>query len=76
MFIKLLLLSVGFIAVAMFGFALNIIFKKDGRFPETRVGHNKKLRKKKVFCIKVEQKIIDKKIKTQKYQKLNCNSCK
>ncbi len=60
---KIFLLAIGLVAIAFVGFAVNIIFKKNGSFPETSVGKNKALRKKKIFCYKTEQKIIDKEIK-------------
>ena len=62
MFIYVLLLSIGIVGIAFLGFALNILFKKNGHFPETSIGKNKALREKKVYCIKTEQKIIDKKM--------------
>ncbi len=60
---KIFLLAIGLVAIAFVGFAFNIIFKKNGSFPETSIGKNKALRKKKIFCYKTEQKIIDKEIK-------------
>ncbi len=60
---KIFLLAIGLVSIAFVGFAVNIIFKKNGSFPETSIGKNKALRKKKIFCYKTEQKIIDKEIK-------------
>lgn len=62
MFIKLLLLSVGMVAIAFIGFGINVLFKKNGRFPDGSVGKVKALRDKKVYCMKTEQKIIDQQI--------------
>lgn len=76
MFLQLLLISILFLGVAFIGFAIKMIFLKSGEFPETRVGHNKELRKRKVYCIKTEQKIIDNKIKKIKPSEgLSCSSC-
>ena len=72
MFIKILLLSIAIIAIAFIGFALNILFKKNGQFPEGSVGKNKALRDKKIFCMKTEQKIIDRQIKTGKDSICSC----
>ncbi len=72
MFIKILLLSIGILAIAFIGFSINILFKKNGRFPEGSVGKNKVLRKKKIYCIKTEQKIIDKKIEGGKDPICSC----
>jgi hypothetical protein len=63
MFTTLLLLSIGFIGFAFIGFAITILFKKNGEFPETSISKNKGLRKRKIYCIKTEQKIIDKNFK-------------
>jgi len=73
MFLTVLLLSIGFIGVAFIGFAISILVKKNGQFPETSVGKNKALRAKKVYCIKTEQKIIDKQIKAG--ESTACSSC-
>lgn len=76
MFLQLLLISIVFLGVAFAGFAVKMIFVKSGQFPETRVGHNKALRKKKIYCIKTEQKIIDKNIKKMKQgESPLCSSC-
>lgn len=66
MYLKIAILAVILLSVAMVGFAVNILFKKNGQFPETSVGKNKELRKKKIYCYKTEQKIIDKEIKSGK----------
>ncbi len=76
MFLQVLLISIIFIGFAVVGFAVKIIFTKSGEFPETKVGHNKELRKRKIYCIKTEQKIIDKKIKKMKQlESASCSSC-
>ena len=72
MFVKILLLSVGLVAIAFVGFGVSILFKKDGHFPETSVGKNKALRKRKIYCIKTEQKLIDKQIKAEKDSICSC----
>ena len=76
MFLQILLISIIFIGFAVVGFAVKIIFTKSGKFPETMVGHNKELRKRKIYCIKTEQKIIDNKIKKMnRSQGPSCSSC-
>ncbi len=76
MFLQLLLISIVFLAVAFVGFAIKLILVKSGQFPETRVGHNKALRKKEIYCIKTEQKIIDRNIKKVKQNEgPSCSSC-
>lgn len=72
MFIKILLLSVGLVAIAFIGFGVNVLFKKNGQFPEGSVGKNKALRKKKIYCMNTEQKIIDKRMKAGKDTVCSC----
>lgn len=72
MFIKILLLSVGLVAIAFFGFGINILLKKNGHFPEGSVGKNKALREKKIYCMKTEQKLIDKQIRAEKDSICSC----
>jgi rRNA maturation endonuclease Nob1 len=38
------------IAVSILGFKL--LFIKDGKFPETEIGHNKEMRKRGIYCAK------------------------
>ncbi len=54
MFLNLLILSVILIAFAFIGLGINIFFKKDGKFPETGVGHNPEMRKLGLSCAKTE----------------------
>ncbi len=72
MFVKILLLSIGMIAIAFVGFAINVLFKKNGKFPDGSVGKNKTLRNKKIYCIKTEQKILDNQIKAEKDPVCSC----
>jgi hypothetical protein len=46
--------------------------KKNGHFPEGSVGKNKALREKKIYCMKTEQKLIDKQIKAGKDSVCSC----
>ncbi len=43
------------IALGVFGMCFNIIFRKDGEFPEYEVGSNKEMRKLGIRCMKEEQ---------------------
>ncbi len=75
-FLKLLLLSIGLLSIAMLGFSINILVKKKGAFPETRVGHNSEMRKRKIYCIKTEQLRIDKGLDIKsKHVSTNCDGC-
>lgn len=77
-FIKILILSIIIIAIAGAGMAITILLKKNGQFPQTQVGHNKEMRKRKIYCAKVQDQI-----EYRNYQKKcsakdsgNCSSCK
>jgi len=75
MFLTILLLSVAIVAISLLGMGVKIFFSKSQKFPETGVGQNKALRKKKVFCIKTEQKLIDKQINLGVLNGGSCSSC-
>jgi hypothetical protein len=71
-----MLLSLGLVAIAFVGFAIAILVKKNGSFPETSISKNKELRKRKIYCIKTEQKMIDNQMKgLTKAGESCCNSC-
>jgi len=75
-FLKLFLLSLGLMAIAMLGFTLKILIKPKGEFPETRIGHNKAMKNKKIYCIKTEQIRIDKGLdQKEKHQTSSCAGC-
>jgi hypothetical protein len=69
---KLLLLSIVIVAFCVLGLSFNIIFKKNGKFPDGEIEHNKALRKEGIRCAKVEErKLWGKKVKRERP---NCNS--
>ena len=43
------------IGLCVFGLCFNIIFRKDGKFPETEIERNKELRKRGITCAKEEE---------------------
>ena len=55
MFIQLLILSLIIVAIAFIGLAFNILFKKQGKFPETGVGHNPEMQKRGITCAKTDE---------------------
>ena len=57
--ITLFLLSIVFVGIALIGLSVNMLVKKNGKFPETSISKNKELRKRKIYCMKTEQKLID-----------------
>ncbi|MCI1720316.1 MAG: hypothetical protein LKM37_04785 [Bacteroidales bacterium] len=55
---KVILISVVIVALCVFGLCINIIFKKNGEFPDGEISHNKELRKRGVVCMKEEDEAI------------------
>lgn len=52
---KVFLLSLAVILVCVFGMCFNIIFRKDGQFPDGEISRNKELRKRGIVCAKEEE---------------------
>lgn len=50
MFIKLLILSITLILTAIIFLGIRILLKRNGRFPDTHVGHNREMRKRGITC--------------------------
>lgn len=75
MFTKVLLLSIALMTIAMLAFAIQILFKKNGIFSSISIGKSKEMRKRKIYCVKSEQKIIDKKTIKDFKDKNMCASC-
>lgn len=63
--VKVIILSVIILALALLGLAVQILFKKGGKFPNTHVGGNKYLRSKGVTCIQTYDKIEQSKVKKE-----------
>jgi hypothetical protein len=69
-----IIISIVLLSISFIGFAISILVKRNGSFPETSISKNKELRKRKIFCIKTEQKIIDKQIMNNDCQGNSCCS--
>ena len=54
-FLTILVLSLILLGLAMLGLALNILVKKKGRFPAYMIGHNMKMHKLGISCVKHEE---------------------
>ncbi|NPA68175.1 MAG: hypothetical protein GXO50_06160 [Chlorobi bacterium] len=74
MFLTLFASALVLLGIALIGLGVQTFFSKKKEFPETRVGHNRTLRKKKIYCVKTEQAVIDKNYK-QKNVKNVCTNC-
>lgn len=55
MYLKLLLVTVVLVGIAFLLLAVRIIFVRGGKFPNTSVGGNKKLRQMGITCAKCEE---------------------
>ena len=55
---KVILISIVIVGLCMFGLCFNIIFKKNGQFPDGEISHNKELRKRGIVCMKEEDEAI------------------
>jgi hypothetical protein len=55
MFLEIFILSIVIIAIAMIFLGISMIIKKNGKFPNTSVGHNPNMRKLGITCAKCEE---------------------
>jgi hypothetical protein len=55
MIITVFLLSIALVGIAFAGLGLNILFRKNGKFPETEVGSNKNMRNLGITCTKQDE---------------------
>jgi hypothetical protein len=76
---EILIASVILISLCVFGLCFNIIFRKDGKFPETEIENNKEMRKRGIKCAKEEEIRIwgkkDKDGNTVNCDEGGCGSC-
>ena len=55
------LVTLVLVAAGVFGMCFNILFRKDGAFPEYEVGANKEMRRLGIRCMKEEMEDLDRK---------------
>lgn len=60
------------LGISFLGMALNILIKKNGKFPAYQVGHNKDMKKLGISCVKHEEIKCFKKLKKGEE---GCGSC-
>ncbi len=75
MFFTIFLLTITIVAISLLALGVQTFFSKKKKFPETRVGHNRNLRKKKIYCMKTQQVVIDKDAYGKKNNKISCDAC-
>jgi len=52
---EVFLAALALVAFCVIGLCFNIIFRKDGKFPETEIENNKEMRKRGIKCAKEEE---------------------
>ena len=52
---KILLAALVLVGLCVVGLCFNIIFRKNGRFPETEISRNREMRKRGIICAKDEE---------------------
>lgn len=77
---KILIAAILLLGICIFGMCFNIIFRKEGKFPETEVGHNKDMKRLGIKCAKVDELALRKKMKqaamaNKKANDEDCESC-
>ena len=75
MFLTIFILSIILVGIALIGLGIQTFFSKKKAFPETRVGHNKTLRNKNIYCMKTQQVVLDKNYKKKKSTDIFCSGC-
>ena len=52
---EILIAAVLLVGLCVIGLCFNIIFRKDGKFPETEIENNREMRKRGIKCAKEEE---------------------
>ena len=52
---EVLLAAIVLVGLCVFGLCFNIIFRKDGKFPETEIENNREMRKRGIKCAKEDE---------------------
>ena len=71
---KVFLLALAVLALAVAGMCFNILFRKDGRFPEYEVGSNEEMKKRGITCYKDEDARLQRKACDGNYSEA-CRDC-
>lgn len=61
--LQLILICIAILAICIAGMAINIIVKKDGKFPDGEIGTNPNMQKLGIQCAKQEEMMLWKKSK-------------
>ena len=72
---EIFLAALIFLALALFLMCFNIIFRKNGRFPDSEIGHNQELRKRGIVCAKEDELKLWKKNRRNGESGCTASSC-
>jgi len=53
---KIFFIAIILVAIAFLALGVSIFFRRDGKFPETEIGKNKKMRELGIYCVKCEER--------------------
>jgi flagellar basal body-associated protein FliL len=60
MLLKIILISAILLAFVVLGLGVQLFFSKKKRFPQTQIGHNSEMKKRKIPCPQTQDKITQK----------------
>ena len=72
---KLIIISIIVLGIGILGMCFNIIFRKNGRFPETEIEKNKEMRKRGIICASEMERRLWNKKGHQQCADDGCSSC-
>lgn len=70
--IKLFLVAAVLMMIALLALGFRLFFIKNGKFPETEIGHNREMRKRGIYCPRTMDKIERKACNTCSAAKTGC----
>ena len=59
--LKILLFTIVLIAIVFALFSIRVLLKKDGKFPKSKIGGNREMSKRGIYCATTQDKIDRKK---------------
>lgn len=65
------LIAIVLVAIAFVALGVGIFFRKEGKFPETEVGHNRHMRELGITCAKCDERISWNEFKKRQKPKIN-----
>lgn len=74
MYIKLIVLSIVLVGIAFLFFGIRILLSKHGYFSASSVGDSREMRRRKIYCPQIMQKIEDQKLKKE-IEPSSCKDC-